>query len=113
MRRSLALLTIVLVLGACSSDDAGPSASPDSSAARAPDAGDRPAWLEDLGAPATAEEGVTVRGTDGETERVWVDQAARMVYAPTCDIARKATEAGGHYGPGNFGPGPGFAYVCP
>lgn len=72
----------------------------------------RPDWLGTLGAPGEAEEGVTVRAADGSTERVWVDQANRMVYARTCDIARLATEEGGHYGPGQFGP-TGFAYICP
>jgi hypothetical protein len=109
--RLRAALAVVLVLaaGACSDDEA-PAPRP---ATETTAADGRPAWLEDLGAPPGVEEGVTVRGPDGETERVWVDRAERMVYAPTCAIARSATEAGGHYGPGNFGPGPGFAFICP
>lgn len=107
MTRRLAVLALALLAACGGGGDEPPAAAPTTAES------DRPGWLDGLNAPEVAEEGVTVRSPDGTTERVWVDTAQRMVYAPTCELARVATQEGGHYGPGNFGPGPGFAYVCP
>lgn len=112
MRRLLAVVTVVFLAG-CGGDKKEATASRDLSSLTTTTIDGRPAWLDTLGAPASVEEGVAIRATDGHTERVWVDKAGRMVYAQTCDIARLATTEGAYYGPGNLGSGPGFAYVCP
>jgi hypothetical protein len=100
MRRLLAVLTLVLVLGACSDDDE-PVAGPTTSTTATP--GEPPAWI------ATVTDAAVVEGETFEGVVLWVDEADRTVYVEDCDLARRATAEGGPYGPTD---GPGFAYIC-
>lgn len=104
---------VALALVACASCSSDEEPTRDLTAFTTTSIDGRPSWLDDLGAPSKVQEGVTIRASDGSTERVWVDKDERMVYARTCELAQEATKEGAYYGPGNFGPGPGFAYICP